>query len=98
MTLLILGLLLWSGAHLFKRIAPGPRSTLQERMGDASKGLFAVLLLISVVLMVIGYRSYTGNFYWGRSAAMVGINNLLMLFAVYLFAASGLKTPGPSCT
>lgn len=92
MTLLILGLLLWSGAHLFKRMAPGPRASLQERMGDASKGIFAVLLLLSVVLMVIGYRSYTGNFYWGRSAAMVGINNLLMLLAVYLFAASGLKT------
>lgn len=92
MTLLILGLLLWSVAHLFKRIAPGPRAALQDRMGDASKGPIAVLILLSIVLMVLGYRSYTGEFYWGRNAAMAGINNLLMLFAVYLFAASGLKT------
>jgi uncharacterized membrane protein len=92
MTLLVLGVLIWSGAHLFKRLAPDARAALAERMGEGSKGLFAVLLLLSVVLMVIGYRSYTGTFFWGRSAAMVGINNLLMLLAVYLFAASGLKT------
>lgn len=92
MTLLVLGLLLWSGAHLFKRLAPDARAALTARMGEASKGLFAVLLLLSVVLMVIGYRSYTGTFFWGRTAPMVGINNLLMLFAVYLYAASGLKT------
>ena len=92
MITLILGLLLWSAAHLAKRLAPGFRGGLQERMGDASKGIFAVVILLSVVLMVIGYRSYTGPFFWGRSPAMVGINNLLMLFAVYLFAASGLKT------
>jgi len=92
MTLLVIGLLLWSGAHLFKRVAPGPRAVLQERMGDASRGLFAGLLLFSVVLMVLGYRSYSGTFFWGRSGATTGINNLLMVFAVYLFAASGLKT------
>lgn len=92
MTLLILGLLLWWAAHLTKRLAPGLRASLQERMGDASKGLIAVLLLLSVVLMTLGYQRYTGAFFWGRNAAMVGINNLLMLLAVYLFAASGLRT------
>ncbi len=92
MTLLILGLLLWWAAHLTKRLAPGFRAQLQERMGDSSKGLIAVLLLLSVVLMTLGYQSYTGAFFWGRNAALVGINNLLMLLAVYLFAASGLKT------
>lgn len=92
MTLLILGVLLWWVAHLTKRLAPAFRASLQERMGDGSKGLFAVLILLSVVLMTLGYQNYTGSFYWGRNAALVGINNLLMLLAVYLFAASGAKT------
>lgn len=92
MTLLILGVLLWWAAHLTKRLAPAVRASLTERMGEGSKGVFAVLILLSVVLMTLGYQSYTGNFYWGRNAALVGINNLLMLLAVYLFAASGLKT------
>lgn len=92
MTVLILGVLLWWGAHLLKRLAPGVRGGLQDKMGDASRGLFAALILGSVVLMVIGYRSFTGEVYWTRNAALVGVNNLLMVFAVYLFAASGLRT------
>jgi uncharacterized membrane protein len=86
---LILGLLLWSGAHLFKRLAPARRAA----MGDKGKGIVAVALVVSVVLMVIGYRGWdSGVFFWNRNAALVGINNLLMLLAVYLYAASGMKT------
>lgn len=92
MTTLILGLALWWGAHLFKRVAPGPRAALQDRMGDASKGIFAVLLLFSVVLMVIGYRGAESEFYWGRSAATTGINNLMMLAAVALFGLGNSKS------
>ncbi|MEM9427401.1 MAG: NnrU family protein [Pseudomonadota bacterium] len=92
MIALILGVLLWWAAHLTKRLAPGPRAALQDRMGDASKGLFALLIVLSVVLMTLGYQNYTGQFFWGRNAVLVGINNLLMLAAVYLFAASGART------
>ena len=88
MTLLILGVLLWSVAHLFKRLAPGVRAT----MGTAGRAVIAVLIVASVVLMVQGYAPAEGTFYWGRSAPLVGINNLLMLLAFYLYAASGLKT------
>ncbi|MEM7720347.1 MAG: NnrU family protein [Pseudomonadota bacterium] len=92
MILLILGLVLWWVAHLMKRLAPDARHQLQDRMGDASRALFAALILLSVVLMTIGYQNYSGPFFWGRSAAMVGVNNLLMLVAIYLFASSGAKT------
>ena len=92
MTLLVLGLLLWTAAHLVKRVAPDLRARMTEKMGDGSKGVFAVLILASVVLMVLGYKSADGPVWWGRNAAMVGINNLLMLLSVYLFAASGSKT------
>lgn len=88
MLVLILGVLIWALAHLFKRIAPAARAN----MGDKAKGPVALLSLAGIVLMVIGYRMWDGSVYWGRSPAMVGINNLLMLFAVYLFAASGMKT------
>jgi len=81
---LILGVALWSAAHLFKRLAPDARAQL----GEPGKGIVALAVLASVVLMVIGYRLADGLFVWGRSPALVGINNLLMLFAVYLFAAS----------
>ena len=85
---LVLGVLLWSGAHLFKRVAPDARA----KLGDKGKGPVALLLLVSVGVMVIGYRSADGAFFWGRNPALTGINNLLMLFSIYLFAADGMKT------
>ena len=85
---LILGLALWTGSHLFKRIAPGPRAA----MGDAGKGAVALANVVAIALMVIGYRMADGAVFWGRSPATAGINNLLMLLSVYMFAASGLQT------
>ena len=88
MTLLILGLALWAGAHLWKRLAPAGRAG----MGDKGRMIVALSAVLGIVLMVIGYKMADGAVYWGRTAAMTGINNLLMLFAFYLYAASGAKT------
>jgi len=88
MALLIAGVALWIGAHLFKRLAPAQRAA----MGDKGKGVIALVLLISIVLMVLGYKAADGAVFWGRHPATVGINNLLMLLSIYLFAASGAKT------
>ena len=92
MTLLILGLILWTGAHFFKRLAPNARAAMQDRMGDASKGVVALVLLLSVVLMVVGYKGADSSFLWGRSVATTGINNLLMIFAVALFGLGNSKS------
>ena len=81
--ILILGVALWSGAHLFKRLQPERRA----RLGDEVKAPVAIMLVASVVLMVIGYRGAEGAFFWSRSPAMAGINNLLMLVAFYIYAA-----------
>lgn len=86
--LLIAGLALWSAAHMWKRLAPASRA----RFGEAGKGIVALASVVAIVLMVIGYRGADGPIWWGRSPALVGINNLLVLFAFYLFAASGMKT------
>ena len=86
--ILILGLAVWYAAHFFKRAAPAARARLGE---DRGKGLVAIVLLVSVVLMVIGYRMAQGPVWWGRSPALVGSNNILMVAAFYLFAASGAK-------
>lgn len=88
MTLLILGLALWVVPHVLKRLAPD----LRAGWGEKAKGPLSLAMVLGIVAMVIGYRSAEGAFYWGRSPAMVGINNLLMLVSIYLFAASGMKT------
>lgn len=85
---LLLGLALWSAAHMFKRLAPDMRA----RMGDKAKGPVALTLLVGLVLIVIGYCGWDSPQIWTPAASMVHLNNLLLLLAVYLFAASGMKT------
>ena len=88
MLLLALGLALWVVPHLLKRLAPD----LRAQWGERGKLPLTLAMVAGVVLMVLGYRSAEGSFYWGRTPAMVGINNLLMLVSIYLFAAAGMKT------
>lgn len=87
MTLLLLGLALWIGAHGFKRAAPA----LHAQLGTKAKPAVAIAVVASVVLMVIGYRAANGDVYWGRHPALVGINNLLMVLAFYVYAVGGPK-------
>ena len=78
------GVLLWSLAHLLKRVAPGWRS----RLGSAGRPLIAVSIVLSVVLMVLGHQQAEGPLWWGRQSALVGINNLLVLIGFYIIAGS----------
>ncbi|MCX7561034.1 NnrU family protein [Sulfitobacter sp. F26204] len=87
MTLLILGLILWIGAHYFKRLAPDARSAL----GMPGKGIIAVVIVLSLVLMIIGYRSADFIAVWTPPSFLTGINNLAMLLAFWVFGSSAAK-------
>ena len=78
------GVLLWSLAHLLKRVAPGWRS----RLGSAGRPLVALSIVLSVVLMVLGYQPAEGPTWWGRQSVLIGINNLLVLVSFYIIAGS----------
>lgn len=88
MALLILGIALWVGAHLLKRIAPGLRAGMGEQKG---KGIVTAALVVSLLLMIIGYRSAAVIPVWSPPTFMVHINNLLMLVAVFIFATAHTK-------
>lgn len=88
MTLLVLGVLLWAGAHLFKRVMPGVR----EPMGDKGKGVVALALVASVVLMVIGFRAApVEDVLWIAPSFAKHINNLIILFAIFLMSPAPRK-------
>ncbi|MFW8635791.1 NnrU family protein [Cribrihabitans pelagius] len=87
MALLIAGLVLWWGAHLFKRLAPGPRAA----MGNAGRGAVALVLLVSVVLMVLGYRSAEVYDLAAPPPFLRHINNLMVLIAIYLMSPAPRK-------
>ncbi|GAA3863030.1 NnrU family protein [Celeribacter arenosi] len=88
MILLILGVLLWSGAHLFKRLAPDARA----RMGDKAKGPVALALALSLVFMVVGYRGAETYDLYALPGWTVHLNNLLMVIAVVLLGLGNSKS------
>ncbi|RME16822.1 MAG: hypothetical protein D6801_04705 [Alphaproteobacteria bacterium] len=90
MTLLVLGLLLWTVSHTLKRLAPGLRAALGE---GAGKGIVSLLSLAGIILMVLGYRAAPVVPVYAPLPGMGHLNNLLMLFALFFFIAGNLK-PG----
>ena len=87
MTLLILGLGLWFAAHLFKRVAPETRA----KLGNPGKGIAALGIVAGVVLMIIGYRAADFIPVWQPPVFLTHLNNLLMLFAFYLYGVGAAK-------
>ena len=81
--LLIAGLALWWGAHLFRRIAPRARAALGERPG---KAVIALALVAAVALMVTGFRSAPVIALWDPPFWLRHVNNLLMLVAIFLMS------------
>lgn len=86
MTLLLLGLVIWSAAHLFKAAAPAVRAALTARLGAGpSKGVVAAAIGVGLLLMIVGYRAAPFAPVWTPPAWTVHLNNLLMLVAVAVF-------------
>ena len=93
MVWLVAGLILWCCLHLMPSLARGLRTNLIESFGDKRYRItFAIAIFISVVLMIIGWRS-AGQWAvyepptWGRPVGVV-----LILIAFLLFGYAHAKT------
>ena len=87
MTLLIIGVVLWVAAHFFKRVMPEARA----KMGDKGKGVIALILLVSIVLMVLGYRGADVIDVYEPPSWGLHANNLLVLIAIFLMSPAPKK-------
>jgi uncharacterized membrane protein len=81
MSLLILGLALWFVSHLMKRVTPGLRLALGDMPG---KAIIALLSVLSLYLMIKGFRGADVVVLWTPPPFLTHLNNLLMLLAVFL--------------
>ena len=92
MTLLVLGILLWSGAHLFPRAAPEAWAGVTASLGAGpSRGVIAAVIGLGLVLMVIGYRGSPFTALYDPPAWTIHLNNLMMLAAVALLGMGRSK-------
>ena len=89
MTLLVSGVILWVVVHLMPSVAPGLRQSLVDKLGNnAYRGIFALVIVSSVVLIVIGWRATPEVFLyrlpdWARVAGFV-----LMILSFALIGAA----------
>jgi uncharacterized membrane protein len=92
MTLLVLGLILWTLVHVFKRVAPGARAAMDRAMGAGpARGVIAALLLLATVLMVVGFRRAPFVPVYDPPSWGIHLNNLMMICAVGLLGAGHSK-------
>ena len=80
--LLIVGMVLWWVAHLFKRALPRERA----KLGAAGKGAVALVVVAGVALMAFGFWLAPHIVVLQPPAELVHVNNLLILVAIYLMS------------
>ena len=84
MLLIILGLILWTGSHYWKFLAPDHRA----KLGDKGKGTVAGASVLAIVLIIIGYRSADFIAVWNPPSAIQHATHVLMLVAFFVFGMS----------
>jgi uncharacterized membrane protein len=90
--LLVLGLLLFTGAHIFKRAFPAQRAAMVERIGDGpARGVMGAILTLAIVLMVIGYQRAEYVWVFVPPPWTIHVNNLMMIGAFFLLGMGHSK-------
>ncbi|SLN61138.1 NnrU protein [Aquimixticola soesokkakensis] len=89
MFLLAIGLILWVFPHLSKMLAPKFRARMDEKRGRMA---IALVTVVSLILIIAGYRIAPVIVVWSPPAFLQHLNNLLMVFAVLLFVAAHSKS------
>lgn len=80
MALLIGGLVIWCGVHLFSAVAPAARSLAIARLGEKRfKGLYALALVVSLVLIVLGWRSINPTYWYTPPFEPTAIHGFILL-------------------
>lgn len=89
MLLLILGVVLFAVAHLGTTAFSGVRASLSDRIGAGPvKGIAALLLVLSVYLIIQGWRAADYAVLWTLPGWAAHVVVLLMLPALILFFGS----------
>ena len=89
MTLFILGLIIFFGAHYYTAIARAGREKLVASLGAGPyKGLYSLVSIAGFALIVIGWPSADATIVYATPDWMRYVTQLLMLIALILLAAA----------
>lgn len=89
MTLLVLGVILWAAVHLMPSAFRSLRTQIIHKVGEIPyKGMFASMIILSLVLIVMGWRSIEPNALYIPPAWAGSVTMLLMINAFVLFVVA----------
>lgn len=93
MNVLIAGVVLWTVAHLMPTLAAGFRQGLIDKLGAGPyRGVFALTVLASLVLIVFGWRATPEQYLYVLPAWTRSLSFILMMISVFLLGAANSKT------
>jgi uncharacterized membrane protein len=93
MSMLILGVILWSMVHLSPSLAPGVKAGLIAKADTVVyKGLFGLLIVASIVLMTLGWQATLPSLVFAPPAWGRGLNSLLTLLAALLLLGPYIRS------
>ncbi|MDX2319579.1 MAG: NnrU family protein [Moritella sp.] len=93
MIYLIFGLILWSVVHFFPSVAVSGKVSFVSRFGQPIyMVVFSLLIILSLVLIVTGWRSSVPTFLYALPDFVRPLSVLLLAIAFVLFVAARLPT------
>lgn len=93
MLTLIIGLIIWMDAHFFKRVLPEVRMAINEKLGAGrARGIMSIIIIFSVVLMIIGYRSWSAPQLYTPPSFLFPVAMIASIIAVTLMGAGKSKS------
>ncbi|MEM7377778.1 MAG: NnrU family protein [Pseudomonadota bacterium] len=89
MAWMIVGLWLWSSVHFVPSVAPDIKSAWKEKLGVGGyAGTFSLLIVLSIVLMVVGWKSMQPVHLYNSPGFARHLTMLLVLFG-FVFIVAG---------
>ena len=93
MTLLIAGLVLFAGAHLYPSAFKANRDSLAAKLGqNGYRGTFSVIVFVSLLMIVFGWRSATPSYLYSPPFTGGILTSVVIFVAFVLFVGSQTRT------
>ncbi len=93
MSLLLIGLLVWSAVHFIPSLAQPVKAKWKDKLGNTGYQItFALVILLSLLMIIFGWRSTTPSLLYATTPFMAPVAKVLMFVSVALFVLSNMPT------